>query len=306
MRKLIILTVMLWSFCDVFSQQDAQYTQYMYNTLGINPAYAGSRGTTSILALHRSQWVGLEGAPQTQTFAIHTPFSKSRIGLGLSFVNDKLGVATEQYLNVDISYTIPVSEKGKLAFGIKGVLNILNVDFSKLTIGDQSDPYAYNIDNRFSPNFGLGLYYHTPNYYIGLSLPNILETEHYKDGSPVASSLAKERMNYYLIGGYVFKLSENTKLKPALLTKYVAGAPLQIDVSLNALFREKFRIGLAYRWSAALSAMAGFQINENLMIGYAYDWDTTSLVNYDSGSHEVFLRVELFNTKVNLVSPRFF
>ncbi|MBL4745780.1 MAG: type IX secretion system membrane protein PorP/SprF [Flavobacteriaceae bacterium] len=306
MKKLIILTTLILSFCDVISQQDAQYTQYMYNTVGINPAYAGSRGTTSILALHRSQWVGIEGAPETQTFSIHTPFSKSKIGLGLSFVNDKLGVVTEQYLNIDISYTIPVSEKGKLAFGIKGVLNMLNVDFTKLTIDDESDPYSSNIDNRFTPNFGVGLYFYTPNYYIGLSVPNILESEHYKDGSPLISNLAKERMNYYLIGGYVFQITTNMKLKPALLTKYVAGAPLQIDLSLNALFHEKFRIGLAYRWSAALSAMTGFQINENLLIGYAYDWDTTDLVSFDSGSHEVFLRVELFNTKVNLVSPRFF
>ena len=288
---------------SVEAQQDAQYTQYMYNTVSVNPAYAGSRGAMSIVALHRSQWVGLEGAPRTQTLSLHTPFTDSRLGLGVSIVNDALGPATEQYFNVDLSYTLPVSDKGKLAFGFKATANLLNVDFTKLTIDVPSDVLAQQVENRFSPNFGAGLYYYVPKFYIGLSVPNILKTEHYDD---ISTSLAEERMNFYFISGYVFDLSSTVKLKPTILGKYVSGAPLQADLSLNALINNKFTLGAAYRWSAAMSGLAGFQINEKLMIGYAYDWDTTELSNYNSGSHEIFIRFELFNTKKNMVSPRFF
>ena len=288
---------------SVEAQQDAQYTQYMYNTVSVNPAYAGSRGVMSIVALHRSQWVGLEGAPRTQTLSLHTPFTDSRLGLGVSIVNDALGPATEQYFNVDLSYTLPVSDKGKLAFGFKATANLLNVDFTKLTIDVPSDVLAQQVENRFSPNFGAGLYYYVPKFYIGLSVPNILKTEHYDD---ISTSLAEERMNFYFISGYVFDLSSTVRLKPTILGKYVSGAPLQADLSLNALINNKFTLGAAYRWSAAMSGLAGFQINEKLMIGYAYDWDTTELSNYNSGSHEIFIRFELFNTKKNMVSPRFF
>ena len=303
MKKLFLIMLLVFISFSVEAQQDAQYTQYMYNTVSVNPAYAGSRGAMSIVALHRSQWVGLEGAPRTQTLSLHTPFTDSRLGLGVSIVNDALGPATEQYFNVDLSYTLPVSDKGKLAFGFKATANLLNVDFTKLTIDVPSDVLAQQVENRFSPNFGAGLYYYVPKFYIGLSVPNILKTEHYDD---ISTSLAEERMNFYFISGYVFDLSSTVKLKPTILGKYVSGAPLQADLSLNALINNKFTLGAAYRWSAAMSGLAGFQINEKLMIGYAYDWDTTELSNYNSGSHEIFIRFELFNTKKNMVSPRFF
>ena len=301
-RFLLFILVCTSTFC--FAQQDAQYTQYMYNTINVNPAYAGSRGAFSMLGLYRTQWVGLDGAPTTQTFSMHTPFRESRVGLGVSFSNDVIGPSTEQYFNIDFSYTIPTSEDAKLAFGIKGVANILNVDFTKLNIFNPGDVnFDNNIDNRFQPNFGLGVYYYTDKYYIGLSAPHILETKHFDEGS---TNIAKERINYYGIAGYVFDLSSEVKLKPSAIVKYVDGAPLQVDLTGNVLLKERVNLGLAYRWSAALSAMAGFQINEKLMIGYAYDWETTELNQYNSGSHEIFLRFELFETKDKIISPRFF
>lgn len=305
MKKIIIIAMLLLSVITTFAQQDAQYTQYMYNTVGINPAYAGSRGALSILALHRTQWVGLEGAPQTQTVSIHTPFNDSRVGFGLSFVNDKLGPVSEQYINVDFSYTIPVSEEGKLSFGIKGVANFHKVDLINDTNGFSSiDNLQLNV-NRFNPNFGAGVYYHTNKTYFGLSVPNILTDRHLKD-SGVAYFTAEERMNFYGILGTVFEITEDIDLKPAGLVKYVAGAPLQADISLNARYKDRFTLGLAYRWSAALSGLAGFQINDRLAIGYAYDWDTTDLGRFNTGSHEIFLRYELINHREDLISPRFF
>jgi len=290
----------------VFAQQDSQYTQYMYNTINVNPAYAGSRGVTSIFLLHRTQWVGLDGAPVTNTASINKPIKDSNLGYGISFVNDRIGISDENTIAVDFSYSVKTSEEYKLSFGIKGAANLLSVDYTRLTIRHPDDvllSQQANIDNRLSPNVGAGIYFHSDRNYVGLSVPNFLETKHYDDN---VSSLASERMHFYLIAGTVFDLNETLKFKPALMTKMVQGAPLQVDLSANFLFNEKFFIGAAYRWSAALSAMVGFQVSDSWHIGYSYDAETTKLANYNSGSHEIFLRYELFNNYSKIVSPRFF
>lgn len=309
MRAKIKIAVLLMMSMAGYSQQDSQFTQYMYNTINVNPAYAGSRETMSIFALHRTQWVGLDGAPVTNTASIHTPINGSNVGLGLSVINDRIGPSDENNIAVDFSYTIQTSYKYKLSFGLKASANLLNIDFTKLNKYDQND-YAFdtNIDNKFSPNIGVGLYLHSDNSYIGLSAPNLLETKHFdRYASTGANShVATEKIHYYLIAGHVFDLNPNVKFKPSLLTKMVAGAPLQVDVSGNFMINEKFVAGVAYRWSAAVSALAGFQVNDNWFIGYGYDLETTRLSNYNSGSHEIFLRYELFSRNSRIVTPRFF
>ena len=293
----------------VQAQQDSQFTQYMYNTININPAYAGMRGVMSVFALHRTQWVGLDGAPVTNTASINTPIGGSNVGLGVSIINDRIGPADENNIAVDFSYTIKTSETYKLSFGLKATANLLNIDFTKLNQADLND-YVFdtNVDNMFSPNIGVGVYLHSNNTYVGLSAPNLLETKHFdRYASTGANShVAKEKINYYFIAGHVFDLSANLKFKPALLTKMVQGAPLQVDVSGNFLINEKFTAGIAYRWSAAMSAMVGFQVNDSWFIGYGYDMETTKLANYNSGSHEIFLRYELFNKYDKLTCPCFF
>lgn len=286
-----------------YSQQDAQYTQYMYNTINVNPAYAGSRGVMSVFGLHRTQWVGLDGAPVTNAFSINSPINNSNLGIGLSFVNDRIGPTVENTISADISYTIQTSESYKLSFGVKGTANLFNLDVNKLKIQNQNDPLLQNLNNNFSPNVGAGVYFHSDKSYLGLSVPNFFQTKRYDDND---IAVYKERMNLYLIGGYVFDLSSNLKFKPAFLTKVVEGAPLQLDLSGNFLINEKFVLGAAWRWSAAASLMAGFQVNDGLYIGYGYDLETTKLANYNSGSHEVFLRFELFKRQDRIVSPRFF
>ena len=286
-----------------FAQQDAQYTQYMYNTINVNPAYAGSRGVMSIFALHRTQWVGLDGAPVTNAVSINTPINDSRLGLGVSLVNDRIGPTVENAISADLSYTIPTSETVKLSFGIKATANLFNLDVNQLNPADANDPSLQNLDNEFSPNFGAGVYLHSEKFYFGLSVPNFLEDTKYSDNSV---SVFKERMNFYAIGGYVFDISPSVKFKPAFLTKVVAGSPLQVDLSGNFLFFDKLMLGGAYRWDAAVSAMAGFQITDGLFIGYGYDLETTKLKNYNSGSHEIFLRFELFKRYSKMVTPRFF
>ncbi len=289
--------------CTSFAQQDAQYTQYMYNTININPAYAGSRGVMSIFGLHRTQWVGLDGAPTTNAFSLNTPLNDSNLGLGLSFVNDKIGPTSDNTISADLSYTINTSDTFKLSFGVKASGNFFNLDVNKLNPADPADDNLQAFDNEFSPNIGAGVYLHSDKMYFGLSVPNFLQDKKYNDNQ---YAVFQERMNFYAIGGYVFDISQNVKFKPAFLTKLVTGSPLQVDASANFLFMDKFMLGAAYRWDAAVSAMAGFQVTDGLFIGYGYDRETTNLRRFNSGSHEVFLRFELFNKVSKLVSPRFF
>ena len=285
-----------------YSQQDSQYTQYMYNTMNVNPAYAGSRGVMSVFGLHRTQWVGLDGAPVTNAVSINTPIENSNLGVGVSFINDRLGPTDENNISIDLSYSIKTSETYKLSFGVKGSADLFSFDSSKLNIYS-SDNSLQSYNNKFSPNLGAGAYFHSDNSYLGLSIPNFFETKRYSDNDYV---VYKEKMNFYLIGGYVFDLSPNLKFKPAFLGKMVQGAPLQLDVSANFMLNNKFVLGAAWRWSAAASLMAGFQVNDGLFIGYGYDLDSTKLAHYNSGSHEIFLRFELFNRQSRIVSPRFF
>ncbi|MBF4493343.1 type IX secretion system membrane protein PorP/SprF [Flavobacterium sp. JLP] len=303
MRKLVL--VLLFCSAASFAQQDAQFTQYMYNTININPAYAGSRGVMSVFGLYRTQWVGLDGAPETSSFSVNTPLNNSNLGLGVSLVNDKIGPTNENNISADLSYSIPTSANAQLSFGIKGSANIFKLDPTKLSQEDQGDPQFQDFENKFTPNVGAGIYWHSDKAYVGLSVPNFIQTNRYDDNDV---AIFKEQINYYFIAGYVFNLDryEMVKFKPALLAKMVDGSPLQVDASANFMFNEKFVLGVAYRWSASVSAMAGFQITDGLYLGYAYDRETTKLVNYSSGSHEIFLRFEFLNKYSRITSPRFF
>ncbi|MFV9550566.1 type IX secretion system membrane protein PorP/SprF [Algibacter sp. PT7-4] len=298
---LVVFTTLL--SLETQAQQDPQYTQYMYNTMSVNAGYAGQRDVLSATALYRTQWVGIDGAPKTITFGVHSPLRNERIGLGLNIVSDQLGPAEETSIDANLSYTIPVDETGdlELSFGLKGGLHLLDTDWEKGTYS-KIDPLFQSNVNLISPTLGAGLYLHSEKWYLGLSVPNILNTEHYDD---FQESIATERLHYFLIGGYVFNLSDNTKLKPAFLVKGVSGAPLIADLSVNALFNEKLTLGLAYRWDDSVSGLLGFQINPGLFLGYAYDATTTGLNNYNSGSHEIMLRFELQQLG-KILSPRFF
>lgn len=298
----ILLGSMFSAVHDAQAQQDSQYTQYMYNTVSVNPAYAGTRGSLSMLGIYRNQWVGLDGAPETLNFSANSPIGVQGVGVGLGFTSDKIGPSSESIITADFSYTIPVSESTNLSFGVKGGVSLLDLDPNKLLIYNPND-YDLSQKSYSSPIVGAGLYLHSDKWYMGLSSPNLLETEHYDD---VQVSTATEKTHVYLIGGYVFTLNPNLKLKPAVLAKGVMGSPLAVDLSANALLYDRVSFGLAYRLDAAVSGMAGFQVNDNIMVGYAYDYDTTELGNYNSGSHEIFLRFELGTKLRAKVNPRFF
>ncbi|WP_299627184.1 type IX secretion system membrane protein PorP/SprF [uncultured Tenacibaculum sp.] len=304
--KRIVLVISICFLTDAMSQQDPHYTQYMLNTMSVNPAYVGSKGHTVLTALGRTQWVGLEGAPDTQNLSYDTAIGYSGIGLGINLVNDRIGPSHETYIDGNVSYTIRTGDEGNLAFGLKLGGRLLNVDWSiGNPNGDGADPtFAQNINNRFLPTIGAGIYYHEPQWYIGLSVPNFLRQEHY-DARNIIGETAVERLHYFLIAGYVFDINENIKFKPAALAKLVFGAPLSIDVSANFLFNEKFRVGAAWRWDDSVAVLAGFQASESLHIGYAYDLTTSNYNVVNNGTHEVLLRYEIFK-QARMKSPRFF
>lgn len=309
-HKQILAVFLLFLTSSLLAQQDAQYTQYMYNTVSVNPGYTGSRGHLSIAALYRAQWVGIEGAPKTQTFNFHTPMGYRGVGIGVSVINDKIGPTSETYLDLDFSYTIQTSQEARLSFGLKASGHLLDIRFSELN-QDYTNPggpdptLQQDIQNKFSPNIGAGVYYHTDRFYAGLSAPRILETTHFDRSS---LSTASEEINYYFITGYVFDMSPFWKFKPTLLTKVVRGAPLQIDFSANVMYNEKFILGAGYRWDAAVSVMAGFQISPAFLIGLAYDREITELGQavFNDGSFEVILRYDFIRVLDQLKSPRFF
>ena len=303
LKCIAILSLLLFSHTPLWAQQDPQYTQYMYNPININPGYAGSRGVTSIFGMHRAQWVGLDGAPVTNVVSVNAPVGRN-VGLGATFINDKIGPTDTNVISADFSYTLKVNDDYKIGLGIKGSLQLFNIDYTRLNIYDPNDPrFQNNITNKLTPNVGAGAYLYSEATYFGLSVPNILETNHYQDND---ISVARERFHVYAMAGHVFELAYNWKFKPAALAKVVQGAPLQLDLTANVLYNDKFTVGLAYRWDAAVSVLAGFQATDGIFIGYTYDTETTKLANYNSGSHEIFLRFELFRKYEKVMNPRFF
>jgi type IX secretion system PorP/SprF family membrane protein len=302
--KKIVYSLFILLGLSASAQQEPQYTQYMYNPSVINPGYAGSLGYGSLFSLYRTQWIGLEGAPKTLNLNYHQPLENTNLGLGGNIVHDEIGPSTTTNLGLDISYTIPFENQSRLAFGVRAGGQLLNIDYTKLNHYNPSDvSFRSNISNQFSPNIGVGLFYYNENSYVGLSVPMLLETKTYDE---FAYSDVNRRQHYYLTAGKVFDLSYNVKFKPAFVAKMVAGAPLQVDLTGNFLINEKFTLGMAYRWSAALSGLVGFKVSDRLMIGYGYDRETTRLSNFNSGSHELFLQFDLFKINQHIETPRFF
>ncbi|WP_194767425.1 type IX secretion system membrane protein PorP/SprF [Tamlana sp. I1] len=301
-----ILAIALLSCAYGFAQQAPQFTQYMYNTISINPAYAGSRDALSIVGLHRSQWVGFKGGPITQTLSIHSPLRNDRIGLGLSFIKDDLGPQNFTYVYGDFSYSIPTGRNGNLAFGITAGFTQFSFDSSFRLDGDNpNDPLIYGTEDRWAPNIGAGVYWSTDRFYFGLSTPRILNNDsHTENGYE-----ALERISYYFTGGVVLDLSERFKFKPAFLIKATNGAPVSYDLTANFLYNEKFWIGGSYRINretAAIGGIVDFQISRQLRIGYAYEKPISEIARYTTGTHELLLMYEFKFMSTKLKSPRYF
>ena len=292
----------------VNAQQDPQYTMHMYNTQVVNPAYIGSIETVNFGFLTRTQWVDFDGSPQTGSFTISSPVGRrNKTALGLSIVSDVIGPSKEQGLTADYGYTFFNDYGSKITLGLKAGISNLQVDYSLLNLANASDDQFSENTSLLSPQIGAGIYYNNDRFYAGLSVPNFLKTNTYEvSGTTYASSEAKKRMHYFLIAGYVFDISDSFKLKPAGMLKLVRGSPIQLDVSANVYFNEKITFGAAYRLDAAISAIAGFSLSDRAFVGFAYDYQTTAIQKFSSGSYEMILRFTIPRKGERILTPRFF
>lgn len=269
----------------------------------VNPAYVGSQGHPTIVALYRNQWVNIQGAPRTISLGLDSPF-RLFSGLGLSIVRDDLGPSQETFFDFNYAHSIVLNSYGhRLAFGLKGGGKHLSVDWSKGSYKDPDVAFQENIKGKFSPSLGVGLYYYTHNAYFGLSTPNLLKNQRYDD---IMETVGTDRIHLYFIGGYVFDLNSSLKFKPSTFVKLVEGSPLIFDLSANFLVNDKLHLGLSYRWDDSISALLGLYISPKLQLGYSYDYTTTNLSNYNAGSHEIFLKFNFISLKKKIKSPRFF
>lgn len=286
----------------MYGQQRPQYTQYMYNTQAINSGYTGTQGKLAASLLYRTQWVGIDGAPETQSFTAHG-LVKDRIGLGLTILNDNLGASNNFEVNANFAYHIRTGQSTTLSLGLNAGLDIFNIDYSKGNIANGLDPVFQENLNETRPIVGAGIFYFGSKWYLGISSNNLLNSQIYNDNE---STVTERKSQYYFMGGYVFDLGRSVKFKPAVLTKHVSGSPITVDASANFLLRERLSLGLAYRYDDAISALAGFYITDNFFLGYAYDYSLTGLENYNDGSHEIILTYNLEGLKKRALSPRFF
>ncbi len=296
--------IFLTAFFNVNAQQDPHYTQYMYNMNVINPAYAGSKENISLGLLYRKQWINIDGAPETLTFAAHSPVGKN-VGLGLSVISDKIGPIQEQNVFGDFSYTIKFNETHKLALGLKAGAAFHNVGLRDIqsSLPDPSEGVFGQDINDVSLNLGAGAFYYSEQFYFAFSVPNMIKTAHLDfDGRGYGSDVS----HYFITTGYVFNLNEKLKFKPSAMLKSAFNVRPSLDASANFLFNEKFEIGATYRLEDSFGAMVNFAITPELRIGYAYDHVVSNLNLGTPSSHEFMLLYDIFVSKKVSRSPRFF
>jgi type IX secretion system PorP/SprF family membrane protein len=298
MRKFLNIKILIYiqMFALVaFAQQAPMYTNYMHNTLGINPAYAGSRNALSLTALHRSQWVHFADAPKTQNLNIHAPITQKHIGIGLSLMNDQVGVVNTSAAFVSFAYKLQINEQSKLAFGLSGGVNLIQANLASLALDQQNDPaFQANIKNKTLGNFGFGMYYTHRLFYLGLSVPQLVQNSY--NGAVLANGTAAygvERRHYFFIAGGLIDLGHNWVFKPSTMVKMTEAAPVQLDVTALFMLNQQFNFGAMYRTGDAFGALLGLQIKPQIYLGYAYDWSFGNRTfTYNSGSHEVVLRYD--------------
>lgn len=286
----------------VAAQQDPLYSQYMFNTLAFNPAYAGSANVFTAMALSRHQWVGFDGAPATQTLSAHSPLPLTNLSMGGVIIHDVVGPVVQNSAFVDVAYRIRTGENTRLSFGLSGGVNVFQADIASLSTVDV-EPHNANIKGKALPNLGFGLFWHSDRYYAGLSAPKLLENTVGDDGAVIT---ARELRHFFLMGGYVIDVTDDLKFKPSFMLRAVAGAPLSMDLNANFLLRERIWFGALWRYGNAFGVMAQYQVNAQLRVGYAFDMTTTRIGAYNAGTHELMVGYDFKFIKGRTISPRYF
>lgn len=290
------------------AQIEAQFTQYMFNETFINPAYVGSHESISATLLYRNQWVGIEGAPKTQTFSIHAPLKNRHIGVGISAMNEEIGISHQLSVHAYFAYRI-LYPYSALSFGLGGGFSNQEERFSEVkTIIQGDQQFMVDVNKKFMPNSSFGIYYYNKRFYAGISIPRLMEN---KIIISSANSVVENKVNYKLwhynlASGYVFDLKEDLKFKPSIFIKLVQNAPVEIDVNANFIIHDLLWLGAGYRSGDAVAALFGLQLRKNILLGYSYDYTLTPLKTYNSGTHEISLRYNFGYNKKLVISTRYF
>ncbi len=306
MKKLLIISTLIFSSIIGLAQQEIMVSQYMFNGLFINPGYAGSHKYFSSTLLHRNQWVSFPGAPKTFLVAVDGPIANEKMGLGFIVTHDKIGVTSQTDINANYAYKIKLGQ-GKLSFGLRAGLSNYSYNSDELTVWDAGDD-VLNEDNQseFLPKFGFGTYYHTERWYAGVSIPTLLAYESGQSFSLDIEQSSFLRKHFLINGGVVVDLNESFKLKPSTLIKYERTAPIEADINLSLLYKETIWFGVSYRTQDALVGIIEYQANKRFRVGYSYDFTLTEIGNYSSGSHEIMIGYDFGKDLVNVKTPRFF
>jgi type IX secretion system PorP/SprF family membrane protein len=311
MKKIIIsIVVTLFSYLTVEAQYDAMFTQYMFNEMYINPGYTGSKDAMAVNLTHRQQWVNFPGRPITTSFTVHGPFKSEKMGVGISVLNEQIGKLNRNLVYLNYAYRIKTSSKGQLAFGLMGGIHNQVNKLSELKSAESGDiQVAQNTPSLIAPNFGTGIYYNTDKFYAGISIPRMIDDSYLfnQTGEIVKSvSLNVSKFHYYLTVGNVFEINDDLKLKPQAMVKMVQNAPIQYDVNINALIKNKIWTGLSYRSSSAASVLLGLQVNPQLIVNYSYDYSLSKIQKYSQGSHEISIGYLFSYKQRKVVTPRYF
>jgi type IX secretion system PorP/SprF family membrane protein len=306
MKRLLQIMLLFAVISKLNAQQDAMFSYYMFNTNAINPAYAGSRNVLSINGLHRSQWVGLDGAPTTQTLNIHSPLWGKNTGVGLAYYQDKIGVTKTSSIYADFSYRIKLSATYNLALGFKGGFDRIVDDLTELNNAQTDQTFQENYESKFLPNFGTGLYLTSDRFYAGLSVPRLLKHNLTDPNNTETSRLRGSQRHYFFIAGTVLKINENFIFKPTTQIKAVKGAPMEIDFTATFFIRKRVWAGAMFRSNDALGCLVGINITDQLALGYAYDWSYANLTHYQSSNEIVFRYDFTFKHEKRIYSPRYF
>jgi len=304
-----ILLFMLFCTGVLKAQQAPMFTHYMYNTLAVNPAYAGTRDALTTILLHRNQWVGLPGAPVTQTFTMHTPVFGRNMGLGVSVLSDAVGPLKNTCVSGDFAYRLRLDEKSQIAFGLKATMDVMNIALTSVALSDQADnAFQSDINSKVRPNFGAGFYYFRDRFYAGVSTPRLIENSYNLSGVSNVATVHPEARHYFFIAGSVFKISENLLFKPTTFIKATAAAPFQADLTSSFIIDKHFVAGVMVRTGDALGVLAGYDINDQFHVGYSFDWSYgIRTLKKNSGSHEFILTYDfIYKDKQKVRSPRYF
>lgn len=305
-KSILVVIILLSSAWNATAQQDPMFTQYMYNAININPAYAGSRGTLNFVAMARQQWVGIEGAPKTMTFSANSPLPGYNVGIGFSVIHDEIGPTKQTGIYADYAYHIKIDTKIKLALGIKGGINLYDVNLQVLRGAQNDDQLILDgVQKLYLPNFGIGSYLYSDRFYLGFSIPKIIQNS-LSVTKNTAQKADKEERHFFLTGGVVLDISENIKFKPSTTVRLVKGSPVSAELTAAILLNDKLWLGAMYRVGDSFGALIKFDVTKKLSIGYSYDLTQSDLQSYNQGTHEIYLSYDIEFKNKKVLSPRYF